>query len=81
MRQLQGELRGYPLRGELEGRWSQQQLSLSTLQLNVAGTTLSAQGELASSWDLQFHAASDNLGKLLPTAKGRFDLEGRLSGK
>ncbi|MEJ2440136.1 MAG: translocation/assembly module TamB domain-containing protein [Gammaproteobacteria bacterium] len=81
MRQLEGELRGYPLRGELEGRWSQQQLSLSTLQLNVAGTTLSAQGQLARSWDLQFHAASDNLGKLLPTAKGRFDLEGRLSGK
>lgn len=77
---LKGELRGYPLKGEVDGRWAKQQLTLRSLQLNVGGTRVSAQGQLAKNWDLQFEAASDDLTSLSPSLHGHFKLNGRLGG-
>ena len=77
---LAGTLRGFPLQGEAKGSWEQNLLALDKLQLAVGGTEVSAHGKLAQQWDLTFQAHSDDLKSLLPDAKGKFDLNGQLTG-
>ena len=80
LRQLKGELRGYPLQGEVRGTWAGQSLVLDTLALNIGETAVSAHGTLAQHWDVAFRAHSRQLHELLPSLKGAFDLSGRLGG-
>ena len=80
VQQLKGELRGYPLQGEVKGTWTAQSLVLDTLQLNIGKTDVSAHGKLARHWDVDFRAHSQHLHELLPSVKGAFELSGRLSG-
>lgn len=77
---LKGDLRGFPLHGEVDGQWASDRLALQTLQVNIGGTRVSAHGKLARTWDLQFQAHSDNLHQLLPSLGGRFNLNGQLNG-
>lgn len=77
---LKGELRGFPLRGGVDGHWAPDRLVLQTMEVNLGGTRIAAHGELAHTWDLQFQAHSDKLSQLLPSLGGHFDLNGRLNG-
>lgn len=80
LQQISGQLRGHPVSGHADGVWTPQALSLKTVNLDIAGTKLSAQGELARRWDIHFQAKSDELAGLLPSAQGRLELTGVLSG-
>ena len=80
LRKLNGELRGYPVHAVITGSWTQAQLALAKLQLDIGGTRVSAHGSLARQWDVSMHAQSDNLNTVLPYARGRFDLDAKLSG-
>lgn len=80
LRELNGDLRGYPLQGEVKGSWVDKSLMLDALQLNIGETNLTAHGKLAQQWDVIFRAHSPRLRELLPSLKGELDLNGRLSG-
>lgn len=80
LQQIRGQLRGHPVTGQVDGQWSPQSLVLKTMNLDVAGTKLTAQGQLARTWDLQFQANSDRLDRLLPAVRGKLDVHGVLSG-
>jgi translocation and assembly module TamB len=80
LRKVSGELRGYPLKAELDGRWADNLLELKKCQLGLAGATLTAQGKLAQTWDIHFQARSEHLNTLLPDVKGNVDLSGQLTG-
>lgn len=70
-------LRGVPLRGEVRGRWQQSTLELDHLTLNGDGFALQAQGTLEQ--QLKMNIAIDDLGGLIPQAKGNLHGRGWLS--
>jgi translocation and assembly module TamB len=65
---LDSTLRGYQLKGSVDGRLQGTDLELASLELQGQGVSLSAKGVLRNRLDVRFQA--DDLAKLLPDAAG-----------
>lgn len=78
---LAGELRGYPVNLEAQGRFDDQGLRLNSATL-VSGTTrLEASGLVGETLDLDWQVSSEDLVSLSPKAAGRLRGKGRLGGR
>jgi translocation and assembly module TamB len=77
---LEGRLRGLPLALDLRGAYRESRLSLETLSLQSGSSRLSARGSAGKELDLVFSVDSDDLGDLLPGARGSLSGEGQIGG-
>lgn len=78
--QLQGTLRGFPLAGKGEAHLQGRQVSIPLFALTSAGSGLQIQGQIADTVDLSLKLQSGNLGELWPNARGKIDLNAKVTG-
>lgn len=77
---IDGRLRGQPIDVDAEGSYADGELVLERLQAQLAGTRLSAEGRYADTADLTWELESDDLGEILPSARGTLSSRGSVSG-
>ncbi|MCG6872112.1 MAG: translocation/assembly module TamB domain-containing protein [Gammaproteobacteria bacterium] len=81
VRELQGKLRGYPVRGSGTLHWQPDGLELRSVRLESGGARIEANGRMAEQAKLEWSLAADELAALLPGATGRLQASGSLSGR
>lgn len=77
---LQGQLRGYPVRGNGRLNVSQRDLTDLSLALEVADARLQANGSLTDRWDIEWMLEAPQLARVLPEAEGQVHGQGRIQG-
>lgn len=78
--QLEGEVRGYAVGASGRLRIDGDRYRLPRLELCSGKARLSASGELAGHWDLNWDMDAPDLAALWPLAGGRFSAQGRVTG-
>ena len=78
--QLQGQLRGYPVSGQVDVLLRDDALTITSLDLTSANNRLSATGSLDKRWDIRAEAAIADFAAVLPDWTGELDISGRLTG-
>ncbi|MDX1605293.1 MAG: translocation/assembly module TamB domain-containing protein [Candidatus Competibacterales bacterium] len=78
--ELSGQLTGKALGGGLQASLSGASVVVERLSLQAGEARLSASGELAEDWNLDFQAAIPQLAGLVPGASGSVDTRGSLRG-
>lgn len=81
LQQLQGQLRGYPVAGQIEVNLDNERLDIRRLDITSGDNRLTASGSLEKSWDITAQAKLPNLAALLPGWEGTFDLSGNIKGE
>jgi translocation and assembly module TamB len=77
---LQGTLRRFPLSGKGEANLQDRQVRIPQFSLTSAGSTVQIQGDIADTVNLAFKLQSGNLAELWPNARGKVDLNAKVSG-
>jgi translocation and assembly module TamB len=79
---LAGKLRGFPLTGSGQAKLDGKALTVDALRLQSGSTYVQINGRADADKELAltFKAGSDDLTSLAPTAGGKFQLEGAVSG-
>lgn len=80
LRELSGQLTGYPLEGRLRTEIHDQDIDITILRLQAGEALIDASGRLGATWDLGFGIEVPQLANLLPEATGSVRSQGRLSG-
>lgn len=78
--QLQGELRGYPLRVNGNLRLQDDVYYMQKVRVEIAESQLHTDGRLGQDSDLNWQFRSPDVGQLLPEAAGSLQAEGTLQG-
>ena len=81
LQQLRGELRGYPVAGQIDVKLENERLDIQQLDLTSADNRITANGSIEQSWDISAQATLPDMEALLPGWQGAFDLSGRIQGK
>jgi len=78
---LSGVLRGHPLQGHGQASSDLTSASIDDLHISVDKSYIDISGAIRDDWSLKIHSASNDLGHILPDAKGQFELTGNITGK
>ena len=78
--ELQGQLRGYPLAGQVDVELDNEQLDIKQLNLTSGENSITASGRIEKSWDITTQATLPDVAALLPGWQGAFSLSGRILG-
>ncbi|MCS3903602.1 translocation and assembly module TamB [Methylohalomonas lacus] len=78
--QIDGQLRGYPLTASGAAVIEADRYHIKALQLQVADSTLRADGRLGRDSEVDFELNSPDLAQLLPDAGGELRAQGEVSG-
>jgi translocation and assembly module TamB len=78
--QVQGQLRGYEMSLDAAGAYEEKLAVLKRLALSSGSTRLEASGRVTDTLDVSWMVQSEELGTLLPKAKGRIYGKGTLAG-
>ena len=78
--QLQGQLSGQAVRGEADLILLGQALSIRKLDLQAGQASLTASGDLAEQWNVDWRLSVPELRGLIPNASGRVGGQGQLRG-
>lgn len=78
--QLQGTLRRFPLSGKGEAHLQGGQVRIPMFALTSAGSGVKIQGEIADTVNLALKLQSGNLAELWPNARGKVDLNAKITG-
>ena len=81
LQQLQGDLRGYPVAGQIDVKLANERLDIQQLNLTSADNRITASGSIEKSWDITAEATLPDMEALLPGWQGAFSLSGRIQGK
>ena len=81
LEQLRGELRGYPVAGQIDVTLDNERLNIQQLDLTSADNRITASGSIEKSWDITAQAMLPDMEALLPGWQGAFALSGRIQGK
>ncbi|MEN8205815.1 MAG: translocation/assembly module TamB domain-containing protein [Pseudomonadota bacterium] len=79
--QLQGQLRGYPVAGQVDIKLKNEQLAIRHLAIESGDNSVTAAGTLDKTWELTAEADIPDMAALLPGWEGAFELSGRVQGK
>ena len=79
--QLQGQLRGYPVSGQVNVNLDNERLDIRQLNIRSGVNQLTASGTLEKSWDITAMAKLPDITALLPGWEGAFDLSGHIKGE
>jgi translocation and assembly module TamB len=77
---LQGQLRGYPVSGQVDVLLREAALTINTLALTSANNQLSASGKLDEQWNITANADIADMAAVLPGWAGQLSLAGTLTG-
>lgn len=77
---LQGQLRNYPVSGQIDVLLGKEALTINTLALASANNKLSAQGSLTEQWNITAKADIDDMAAVLPDWAGQLLLAGTITG-
>ncbi|MCG6900640.1 MAG: translocation/assembly module TamB domain-containing protein [Gammaproteobacteria bacterium] len=80
LQQLQGQLRGYPVAGEVQLTLDNNRLELQRLDIRSSDNKLSASGSLDKTWDMTAVANLPDMAALLPGWEGMLALSGSITG-
>jgi translocation and assembly module TamB len=78
--QLQGTLRRFPLSGKGEAHLLGRQVRIPMFALTSAGSGVNIQGEIDDAVNLALKLQSGNLAELWPNARGKVDLNAKITG-
>ena len=81
LQQLRGELRDYPVAGQIDVKLDNERLDIQHLDLTSADNRITASGSIEKSWDITAQATLPDMAALLPGWEGALDLSGRIQGK
>ena len=81
LQKLQGELRGYPVAGQIDVKLDNERLDIQQLDLTSGENSITASGGIEKSWDIIAQATLPDMEALLPGWQGSFSLSGRIQGK
>ncbi len=77
---LQGQLRNYPVSGQVDVLLRDNAVTIHTLALTSANNQLSASGSLGEQWDITAKAAISDMAAVLPDWAGQLAMEGTVTG-
>jgi translocation and assembly module TamB len=81
LQKLQGELRGYPVAGQIDVKLDNERLDIQQLDLTSGENSITASGGIEKSWDIIAQATLPDMEGLLPGWQGSLSLSGRIHGK
>jgi translocation and assembly module TamB len=79
--QLQGQLRDYPVTGQIDVRLKNEQFVIQQLDVQSGDNRVTAAGTLDKTWELTAAADIPDMAAWLPGWEGAFELSGRVQGK
>lgn len=77
---LNGQLRGYPLKGNALLNWYNNQIEIPSCDLQMGASQLTLSGQLNQHWKMQAKLESADVNSLLPSASGALTLRGEITG-
>lgn len=80
IKQLQGDLRNYPVSLQGNVQWRNNGIDITGLDLASGDTRFNARGRIGENFDLEWSLDSSNLAELYPEAQGQLKAGGQLSG-
>ncbi|MFT5741725.1 MAG: autotransporter translocation and assembly factor TamB, partial [Gammaproteobacteria bacterium] len=80
IKQLNGQLRGYPVSMSGGLGWHDEILEMSDIKFNSGNTKIVGNGQLGDTLDLQWSIESENLAELYPDGQGKLRASGKLGG-
>ena len=80
IKQLSGDLRGYPVEARAKLEIDNQHFNLPELLWRSGTAQITAHGKLDEQWQMEWSAHADDMAALYPELSGQFSASGKLSG-